>query len=76
MNEQTPKGLILPDWLYQLLKWIAMILLPAAQVLYVGLAGVWGWPLVEEISTTMAAVNAFLGAMLGISSASYYKSNN
>ena len=34
----------LPDWLYDLIKLIVTVLMPAASVLYVTLAGIWGWP--------------------------------
>lgn len=58
---------ILPDKLYDLIKYIVTIVMPAASVLYVGLAGVWGWPYADEISRTVAIVYTFLCAILGIS---------
>ncbi len=58
---------------YDLLKWIAMYLLPAAGTLYFALAGIWGFPYGEEVVGTITAVDAFLGAVLGISSAKYKK---
>lgn len=59
--------------IYDVLKWICMIALPALGVAYVALAGVWGWPYADEIARTVNAVVALLGALLGISSAQYYK---
>lgn len=56
---------------YDALKWIAQILLPAAGTLYFALAKVWGLPYATEVVGTIAAVDTFLGAVLGISSASY-----
>jgi hypothetical protein len=59
--------------LYDILKWIAMYLLPAAGTLYFALAGIWGLPYGEQIVGTITAVDTFLGVMLGISNAQYKK---
>jgi hypothetical protein len=61
------------DKTYNLLKWIAMVVLPAMGTLYFALAGIWGFPFGEEIVGTITAIDAFLGALLGISSAAYKK---
>ena len=58
---------------YDILKWIAMIVLPALGTLYFALAGIWNFPYGEEIVGTITALDAFLGAILGISSATYNK---
>lgn len=58
---------------YDILKFIAQIILPALGTLYFALARIWGLPLGEEIVGTITAVDAFLGAILGISSARYYR---
>ena len=58
------------DKLYDVLKWIAQILLPAAATLYFALSQIWGLPYGEEIVGTITAFDAFLGALLGISSLS------
>lgn len=58
---------------YDVLKWIAQILLPAAATLYVAVAGIWGFPYAKEIAGTISAVDLFIGALLGISSMNYYK---
>lgn len=63
------------DKLYDILKWIAQILLPAIGALYFALAGIWDFPYGEEIVGTITAVDAFLGVVLGISSKQYYDSN-
>ena len=57
--------------IYDVLKYITLFFLPAVSVLYVSLAGVWGWPLSDEIAGTIAAVIAFLATVLGISSVHY-----
>ena len=58
---------------YDVLKFIAQIILPAAGTLYFALANIWGLPLGEEVVGTITAVDAFLGAVLGISTAQYNK---
>lgn len=58
---------------YDILKWIAQILLPACGTLYFALSKIWGLPLATEVVGTVAAVDTFLGALLGISSMSYKK---
>ena len=64
------------DKLYDVLKWIAMILLPALGTLYFALAGIWGFPYAEQVVGTITALDTFLGVILGISTAQYNKSNN
>lgn len=59
--------------MYDILKWIAMVVLPAIATLYLALAGIWGFPYGDEIVGTITAINTFLGALLGISSAKYHK---
>lgn len=61
---------------YDVLKWIAQILLPALGALYFALASIWGLPYGEEIVGTITAVDAFLGVILGISSKQYYNEVN
>ena len=65
---------MLPDKVYNVLKWIVMIVLPACATLYVLLANTWGFPYADEISATITGITTFLGAILGISSRSYKKS--
>lgn len=61
------------DKTYDTLKFIAQIVLPAAGAFYFALAGIWGLPYSEQIVGTITAVDAFLGALLGISTAQYNK---
>ena len=58
---------------YDVLKWIAMYLLPALGTLYFALAGIWGLPYGEEIVGTITAIDTFLGVILGISNSQYKK---
>lgn len=58
---------------YDILKWIAMYLLPACGTLYFALSGIWGLPYGEQIVGTITAIDTFLGVILGISSNNYNK---
>lgn len=58
---------------YDVLKFVAQILLPAIGTLYFALAKIWGLPYAAEIVGTISAVDAFLGALLGISTMQYNK---
>ena len=58
---------------YDVLKYIAQIVLPAIGTLYFALAGIWGFPYGEQIVGTITAIDAFLGAILGISTKMYNK---
>ena len=66
---------MLSNKVYDALKWIVMIAIPAATTAYVGLSGVWGWPYATEIAKTSAVICTLLGALLGISTAQYNKEN-
>ena len=63
----------LSNKMYDVLKWIALILLPALGTFYFALAGIWDFPYSEQVVGTITAVDTLLGALLGISSASYNK---
>lgn len=64
---------VLPDETYDILKWIAQIVLPAIGSLYYGIAGIWGLPYQAEVVGSIMAVDTFLGVLLGISTALYMK---
>ena len=61
---------------YDTLKYIAQIVLPAVGTLYFALASIWGLPYGEQIVGTITAVDAFLGVLLGISTAQYNKTKD
>lgn len=56
---------------YDILKWIALYLLPALGTLYFALSGIWRFPFGEEIVGTITALDTFLGVILGISARNY-----
>lgn len=60
---------------YDVLKWVALIVLPAIATLYSSLAGIWGLPYAEQIPLTITAIDTALGVLLGISTSSYNKEN-
>ena len=63
----------LSNKVYDILKWIAMYLLPALGTLYFALASIWGLPYGEQIVGTITAIDTFLGVILGISTSQYNK---
>ena len=56
---------------YDLLKWVASLLLPAIGTLYFALAQIWGFPCAEQVLGTITAIDTFLGVILGLSSNAY-----
>lgn len=62
---------LLSDKVYNILKQIVTIVLPALSTLYFALGGIWGWPYVDAVVGTIAAVTVFLGALIGVSSKTY-----
>lgn len=63
----------LSNRLFDILKWFVMIVIPALTTAYVGLAAIWNFPYAEEVAKTSAVICTLLGALLGISTAEYYK---
>ena len=58
---------------YDVLKYIAQVVLPALATFYVAIAGLWDLPYSEAVSGTIMAVDALLGACIMISSNNYKK---
>ena len=58
---------------YDTLAWIARYLLPALAALWAALSRLWGLPYNAEITGTLAALAAFLNAVLGLSSVGYWR---
>ena len=74
-NTVPTKGFILGSALYDKVKFLVQVLLPAVGTLYFTLGNVWGWPNIEEVLGSLTAVGLFLGTVVGISSASYNMSD-
>ena len=66
----------LSNKVYDILKWIAMYLLPAAGTLYFALSGIWSLPYGEQIVGTITAIDTFIGVILGVSTSQYKKAEN
>lgn len=63
----------LPNKVYDVLKWVVVIVIPALTTAYVGLSVIWGFPYADKIAKTSAVVCTLLGAILGISTIEYNK---
>lgn len=61
--------------LYDKLKYLAQVVLPALATLYFALAGIWNLPSAQEVVGTIVAVDTFLGVTLQLSAAAYAKSD-
>ena len=61
----------LSNKVYDVLKWITLIVIPALSTAYVGLAAIWNWPYAGEIAKTASVVCVLLGTLLGISTVKY-----
>lgn len=64
---------MLPSKVYDILKWVDIIALPALGTAYAGLSQIWHLPFPDEIPATIMVICTLLGALLGVSSATYYK---
>ena len=60
---------------YDVLKYIALIVLPALATFYAVIAKIWSLPYPAEIPATIMAVDTFLGALLKLSTDNYNREN-
>lgn len=65
--------MIFNDRIYQILKWICLVCLPAIATLWFALGKIWGFPYLAEVEGTIIAIDTFLGALIGVSTISYNK---
>lgn len=65
----------LPDKIYDVLKWVALVALDAVGVFYQALSMIWGLPYGDEILATCASVSLLIGTLIGISTRKYNKDN-
>ena len=66
---------LLSNKLYDVLKFVAVVLLPALGTLYFTLSGIWGLPAAEQVLGTGAAIATFLGVVLKLGDRSYNNSD-
>lgn len=67
--------MILNDRVYQILKQLALIILPALASAYFALSSIWDLPKAEEIVGTVTVIDTLLGAILGLSTKAYNNSD-
>jgi len=72
-QEGRIKTMKMDNKVYDVLKYIAQIVLPAIATFYFALSQIWGLPYGEEIVGTISAIDVLLGALLGISTMQYNK---
>jgi Putative phage holin Dp-1 len=70
-NEEAPKGIILNRRVYDLLKDVDMLILPAIGTAYATLATIWHWHYAAQVVGSVAVFVVFLGVLLKISSVQY-----
>lgn len=58
---------------YDILKWVALVVFPAIATLFSAISMIWGIPYGEQITSTIIAIDTALGAILGVSSIKYVK---
>lgn len=66
---------MLSNKLFDALKWLTLVGIPALTTAYVGLSSIWGWPYADRVAKTSAVVCVLLGSLLGISTIQYNKAS-
>jgi len=74
-DAETTPPMMLTDKQYTVLKWIVGIVIPAIGTLYFAVAKIWSLPAGEQVLGTLIAIQAFLGAVLGVSTKKYNDSD-
>ena len=64
---------MIPNKVYDILKWVALVALDAVGVFYKTVAAIWSLPLGDEVLATCAALSLLVGTLIGISSSTYKK---
>src|SRR3954466_5190249 len=77
LNEESEdtQPFVLSNKQYNFLKWVVGIVIPAIGSLYFGVAKIWNLPAGEQVLGTLIVIQAFLGALLGISTKQYKDSD-
>ena len=65
--------MIIPDKIYNVLKWVCIILVPALNVFLTTIFALYNIPHIEIVVGTISAVATFIGALIGVSTKSYNK---
>ena len=56
---------------YDILKWVALVVIPASATLVLTVGKIWGLPYYDNIGATISAIGLFLAAIIGVSSSTY-----
>ena len=75
-NNEGTKPAWMPNTVYDFLKWAVLIAIPAFGTFYSIMAGVWHLPYANEVGTTCLAVATLLGALIGVATQNYNKSDS
>ena len=73
MRRKAKEGENVSNKVYDILKWVALVVLPAIATLFSAISMIWGIPYGEQITSTIIAIDTALGAILGVSSIKYVK---
>ena len=65
----------LSNKVYDILKWVALVVMDAVGLFYQTMANIWGFGYGDEVLSTCAAISLLLGALLGVSSSRYKEEN-
>lgn len=74
MNNPLPvndAGFTIPPKLYDFLKYVALVILPAAAALVLGLGVTLNWSPATTVAGVLTLIDTFLGAILGKSASNY-----
>lgn len=71
MRRTVKEGENMSNTVYDSLKWVALMVLPAIATLFSAISMIWGIPYGEQITSTIIAIDTALGAILGVSSIKY-----
>lgn len=58
---------------YDILKWVALVVIPASATLVLTVGKIWGLPYYDNIGATISAVGLFIAAIIGVSSKDFYE---
>jgi hypothetical protein len=64
---------MLSNRVFDILKWLTLVGIPALTTAYVGLSAIWGWPYADQVAKTSAVICVLLGSLLGISTIQYQR---
>lgn len=67
--------MIIKGKLYDVIRWVAQIVLPGVGTFYFTVAQIWGLPAAEQVVGTLVAVATLLGVIVGLSKVSYDRSD-